>query len=283
MYSQGKWFLFGAHEDGSAFAFAIKENFKAPSQVMKFLMGLSNITGDLLDDMCLFSSFDKTGQPVQNWYGHENFADLFGGYYYIQSFASGDYTHDNDIQKIFPRIYNMFMCLLPDERNYDYLREVSGGYIANSMLIQEVCDGFCRKFGGDASEFNLPSLTQKDVNMHPVKYIPLESDDAKRVRFMTRRVDQEDLKAKFYNYDDSADIVELIRERIKDEQMIILKSRQIQASIGMYVVFNLGVVWVPKEKEHYYVLMQIKCDDNMISSQNIWNLLRKYIVQKSYI
>ena len=100
---------------------------------------------------------------------------------------------------------------------------------------------------------------------------------------MTRRVDQEDLKAKFYDYDDSADIVELIRERIKDEQMIILKSRQIQASIGMYVVFNLGVVWVPKEKEHYYVLMQIKCDDNMISSQNIWSLLRKYIVQKSYI
>jgi hypothetical protein len=53
--------------------------------------------------------------------------------------------------------------------------------------------------------------------MHQVKYIPLESDDAKRVRFMTRRVDQEDLKAKFYDYDDSADIVELIRERIKDE------------------------------------------------------------------
>ena len=63
--------------------------------------------------------------------------------------------------------------------------------------------------------------------MHRVKFLEHGSQEAVNVRFMTRRVDQDDLKAKFHDYDSQDDIVALILNRLKAGDMRILKSRQI--------------------------------------------------------
>ena len=227
IYSAGKFYVFVADGDEPVltFAFAIKEIFKSVSQVMKFLVGLSGVIGDVLENVCIWSAEDSSGKISSDW--KRNMSELLGGYRYIRSFANGDMQGDSEVRKVFPMMYGIVMRLFPDESVYEYMRKLSGGYVANQQLIQDVCEGFCRRFGGDASEFNLPSIVQKDVNMHRVKFLEHGSQEAVNVRFMTRRVDQDDLKAKFYDYDSQDDIVALILDRIKAGDMRILKSRQI--------------------------------------------------------
>ena len=148
----------------------------------------------------------------------------------------------------------MLMILYPSETVYDYLRTMSGGYIANKMLLEQLGNGFIKKFGGQISQFNLPGNASKDVNMKRLKYLDTDSELAKTIRVMLFPVSENIEKPIFIDYSEDSQLGELIRDEIYERNLIILKSRFIETILGIYIALNCGVVWNQAEMRHYYVM-----------------------------
>ena len=58
------------------------------------------------------------------------------------------------------------------------------------------------------------------------------------------------------------ELARAVRADIRSGKMTVLKSRFVQPMIGLYIVLNIGVVWCESEHRHYYIMMQIKCDQS---------------------
>lgn len=123
----------------------------------------------------------------------------------------------------------------------------------------------------------------KDINLKPVKYLRMDSELAKNVRFMALPVAYPGAKGLFFNYstrtgdttnEDKIELAELIRDNLRHKKMSVLKSRFIQTQFGVYVVMNLGVVWLESVHMHYYIMMQIKRNND---EGNVADFLSQFV------
>lgn len=275
--ADGLWYVLPSADNNIkvyTYSFALDERFSSASRALKFLMGVCSVCGSDVSDVMVFSARDKFGEAAQKWF--ENASGLSGEVNKtLASYGTGNIHYETDIEKTFPNVYEMLMILYPSETVYDYLRTMSGGYIANKMLLEQLGNGFIKKFGGQISQFNLPGNASKDVNLKRVKYLEPDSELAKTVRVMLVPVSENADKPLFIDYSEESQWGELIRDEIYNGNLIILKSRFIETILGIYIALNCGVVWNHREMRHYYVMLQIKYP----SDTNLWNFISQYITK----
>lgn len=175
----------------------------------------------------------------------------------------------------FPVIYSLMRVLCPKPEIYSYLHELSGGYMATSMLYDEMVHGFGKKFGSTANVFNLSGTLTRDVNLKTVRFVDPGCSDAALVRIMAAPVSEDNVDdALFFDYSLGAfepeqvsmplkeELARVVRKEIRASKMTVLKSRFVQPMVGLYIALAVGVVWCASEHRHYYIMMQIKCDRN---------------------
>ena len=275
--ADGLWFVSPSSDNNIkvyTYSFALDERFSSASRALKFLMGACSVCGSDASDVMVFSARDKFGEPAQKWF--ENAAGLSGKINKtLSSYGTGNIHYETDIEKTFSNIYEMLMILYPSETVYDYLRTMSGGYIANKMLLEQLGNGFIKKFGGQISQFNLPGNASKDVNMKRLKYLEPESELANTIRIMLVPVSMNIEKPLFIDYSEDSQWGDLIRDEIYEGNIIILKARFIETILGIYIALNCGAVWNQEEMRHYYVMLQIKYP----SDANLWNFISQYITK----
>jgi hypothetical protein len=279
-----RWFVFpGDFKEENmpkTVAFAFVAQFASPSQVMKFLMGLVGVIrkNSEVCSMFAYSAYDRYGLAADDW--RNGLCSVLSSSD-LKNLAEHNFTLDE--KNIFSNVYGMFNVLYPKESVYDYLQELSGGYIATNMLYDKISQGFEKKFGSAATVFNLPGSMAKDVNLKPVKYLRMDSDLAKNVRFMALPVAYPGAKGLFFNYstrsgdtenEDKIELAELIRDNLRHKKMSVLKSRFIQTQFGVYIVMNLGVVWLESVHMHYYIMMQIKRNND---EANVADFLSQFV------
>ena len=116
-------------------AFAFVAQFASPSQVMKFLMGLVGVIRKNSDvcSMFAYSAYDRYGLPADNW--RNGLCSVLTSSD-LKNLADHNFTLDE--KNIFSNVYEMFNVLYPKESVYDYLQELSGGYIATNMLYDKI-------------------------------------------------------------------------------------------------------------------------------------------------
>ena len=280
MIKTGRWFIFKDENITKTVAFAFVAQFTSPSQIMKFLTGLVSVIkkNSSVCHLSVYSTFDQYGLPVDDWEyslgSHMTSLDLD---------AFLEYNFVQDGKDVFSKVYRMFNVLYPKDSIYEYLHELSGGYIATNMLYDKISQGFEQKFGSSVSVFNLSWSVTKYINLKPVKYLKTDSDLAKSVRFMALRVAIPDSKPLFFDYSlrtgdsdnaDKIELAEIIRDNLRHKRMSVLKSRFVQTQFDVYVVMNLGAVWLDSVHMHYYIMMQIKRNND---KGNIADFLSQFI------
>ena len=275
--ADGLWYVAPSSDNNIkvyTYSFAFDERFSSASRALKFLTGACSVCGSDASDVMVFSARDKFGEPAQKWF--ENAAGLSGEINKtLSSYGTGNIHYETDIEKTFPNVYKMLMILYPSETVYDYLKTMSGGYIANKMLLEQLGNGFIKKFGGQISQFNLPGNASKDVNLKRVKYLEPDSELANTIRIMLVPVSMNIEKPLFIDYSEDSQWGDLIRNEIYEGNIIILKARFIETILGIYIALNCGAVWNQEEMCHYYVMLQIKYP----SDANLWNFISQYITK----
>ena len=73
--------------------------------------------------------------------------------------------------------------------------------------------------------------------------------------------------------EDKVELADVIRDNLRRKKMNVLKSRFVQTQFGVYVVMNIGVVWLESVHTHYYIMMQIKRNDE----GNVADFLSRYV------
>ena len=106
---------------------------------MKFLTGLVSVIKKN-SNVCYLSAYsacDQYGLPVDNWED-----SLCSDMTSMELDALLEHNFVPDEKDVFSKVYRMFNVLYPKDSIYEYLHELSGGYIATNMLYDKVSQGF---------------------------------------------------------------------------------------------------------------------------------------------